>query len=86
MRGVLVDVGSEGKSSSTGRVDRSWDSAESYITPSDSEREGTIITGQRLLKIVLSEARPASITILCTFSLKDAAIFLRDSDMYSSEL
>ena len=86
MRDVPVGVGSEGASTTTtGRADRSWDSAESYITPSNSEREEMIITGPRLLSMVFEEARPASITLLCTASLKDAAIFLRDSGMFITQ-
>ena len=83
MRDVPVGVGSEGTATATARVDRSWDSAESYSTPSFSERGETIVTGQRLLRTVFQEARPASITLLCTSSLKDAAIFLRDSGALS---
>lgn len=65
MRDVLVGVGSEGTSTTTARADRSWDSTESsYITPSNSDREETIITGPRLLSMVFKRAAPASITLL----------------------
>ena len=74
---VPVGIGSNGGPND--HTERSWGSAQSYTTPPGSEREGSIITGQRLLAIVFEEAAPVSLTLLCTSSLKDAAIFLRDS-------
>ena len=78
MPDVPVGIGSDGGASDD-HTEHSWESAQSYITPSGSEREGSIITGQQLLQTVFERAAPASIALLCTSSLKDAAIFLRDS-------
>ena len=75
---VPVGIGSDGGASDD-HTEHTWESAQSYITPLGSEREGSIITGQQLLRTVFERAAPASITLLlCTSSLKDAAIFLRD--------
>ena len=74
---VPVGVGSNGGPND--HTECAWKSAQSYMTPPSSEREGSIVTGHQLLQIVFEKARPASITLLCTSSLKDAAIFLRDS-------
>ena len=80
---IPVGVGSDGGSTpgSPGRADNpSWNSGvQSYTSALEVERNGTIITGPRLLQMVFADAEPASITLLCTSSLKDAAIFLRDS-------
>ena len=74
---VPVGVGSNGGPND--HTECAWKSAQSYMTPPSSEREGSIVTGHQLLQMVLEKAKPASITLLCTSSLKDAAIFLRDS-------
>lgn len=76
MQNVPVGIGSNGGSSD--RTEKAWEGAQSYITPSGSERDGSIITAHQLLQMVFEKAAPASITLLCTSSLKDAAIFLRD--------
>ena len=76
MQNVPVGIGSNGGSSD--RTEKAWEGAQSYITPSGSERNDSIITAHQLLQMVLETAAPASITLLCTSSLKDAAIFLRD--------
>ena len=78
MHHVPVGIGSDG-GASDGQTEQVWESAQSYITTPGSEREGSIVTGQQLLQMVFERAAPASITLLCTSSLKDAAIFLRDS-------
>ena len=78
LHNVPVGVGSNGGSSET--TEESWESAQSYITPPNSERESMIVTGRRLLQTIFEDAKPASITLLCTSSLKDAALFLRDSE------
>ena len=77
MHNVPVGVGSN--SGPKIQTEKSWESAESYITPRNSEREDTIIPGRKLLQMVFEEAAPASITLLCTSSLTDVALFLRDS-------
>ena len=76
MHDVPVGIGSNG---GLHEHVHEWESAQSYVTPPKSERMGTVVTSHRLLKLVFEDAAPASITLLCTSSLKDAAIFLRDS-------
>ena len=77
MHHVPVGIGSnDGRNDHTGD---SWANAQTYITPPNSEREGTLTTGRQLLQRVFEEAVPSSITLLCTSSLTDAAMFLRDS-------
>ena len=71
--------GAAGHLANDDRTGKAWQGAESYITPVGSERESSIVTAQQLLQMVFENAPPASITLLCTSSLKDAAIFLRDS-------
>ena len=77
MQHVPVGIGSNGGPSD--RTEKAWQGAHTYITPPGSERDGSIITAHQLLQMVFEKAAPASITLLCTSSLKDAAIFLRDS-------
>ena len=78
MHHVPVGIGSDCEASDD-RTEHTWCGASSYVTQPNSEHEGSIITGQQLLQIVFERAAPESITLLCTSSLKDAAIFLRDS-------
>ena len=83
MHHVPVGIGSNGGSSD--HTENLWTNAQTYITPPNSEREGTITTGRQLLKRVFEEAAPSSITLLCTSSLIDAAMFLRDSGKMKSK-
>ena len=83
MHYVPAGIGSNGGSND--HTENLRTNAQTYITPSDYEREGTITTGRQLLKRVFEEAAPSSITLLCTSSLTDAAMFLRDSGKMKSK-
>ena len=83
MHHVPVGIGSNGGSND--HTENSWANAQTYITPANSDREGTIATGRQLLQRVFEEAAPSSITLLNTPSLTDAAMFLRDSGEMNSK-